>query len=215
MTARVFSRVHVVEGHNAGDATEGAGAEGAAEGCWDAENTGMTAYNPVTDVAYRTLCFPPGFFSQPGTPRQIEMEYFIPELVALKAAAQFVAIAREIAGELQPPISIMGRYVGPDNIALSPAFEQQSVALTLICKHATPGGTSDDDMAIFAKFGDVFESICLEFNGRPHWGKRHSLRADDLAAKYTDFPQYCAIREKHDPHGIFLNEYLERLLVPQ
>jgi L-gulonolactone oxidase len=53
-----------------------------------------------------------------------------------------------------------------------------------------------------------------DFGGRPHWGKRHSLSAVELAELYPRFEEFKAIRTELDPGGSFANPYLEQVLGP-
>ncbi|NXD60501.1 GGLO oxidase, partial [Corvus moneduloides] len=57
----------------------------------------------------------------------------------------------------------------------------------------------------------TYERIMKKHGGRPHWAKAHSCTRKDLEKMYPAFPKFCAIREKLDPTGIFLNAYLEKV----
>jgi FAD/FMN-containing dehydrogenase len=61
-----------------------------------------------------------------------------------------------------------------------------------------------------ALFRDV-EDIFLAHGGRPHWGKLHSLRGEDLARHYPTLPAFRAIRAELDTDGVFVNRYLAAL----
>ena len=51
-----------------------------------------------------------------------------------------------------------------------------------------------------------------EHDGRPHWGKMHTLDADRLRALYPRFDDFLAVRDRLDPARVFANPYLERVL---
>ena len=53
-----------------------------------------------------------------------------------------------------------------------------------------------------------------DYGGRPHWGKRHSLRRSSSAARYPRFEEFQAVRAELDPGGTFANHYLEQVLGP-
>ncbi|MNR58993.1 L-gulono-1,4-lactone dehydrogenase [compost metagenome] len=55
------------------------------------------------------------------------------------------------------------------------------------------------------------EEIFLQYGGRPHWGKMHSLRSAELSQRYPKWQSFCQIREELDPDGIMLNGYLEKV----
>jgi L-gulonolactone oxidase len=53
-----------------------------------------------------------------------------------------------------------------------------------------------------------------EYDGRPHWGKRHYRTAADLAPAYPDWDRFQEVRERTDPGRLFRNDYLDRVLGP-
>ncbi|OZB82866.1 MAG: hypothetical protein B7X41_15810, partial [Microbacterium sp. 14-71-5] len=62
------------------------------------------------------------------------------------------------------------------------------------------------------EYFDAVEQICLAHGGRPHWGKLHSLDADQLRERYPRFDDFLALRDRLDPERRFGNRYLERVL---
>ncbi|MPY96281.1 MAG: hypothetical protein GEV08_25435 [Acidimicrobiia bacterium] len=56
------------------------------------------------------------------------------------------------------------------------------------------------------------EAVFRAHVGRPHWGKRHTFAAADLAATYPAWGQARAVRHAWDPEGCFLNDHLRALL---
>ena len=52
----------------------------------------------------------------------------------------------------------------------------------------------------------------LAHDGRPHWGKLHSLAAADLAPKYPRFGDFVALRDRLDPDRVFANAHLRKIL---
>ena len=51
-----------------------------------------------------------------------------------------------------------------------------------------------------------------EVDGRPHWGKMHSLDATRLRSLYPHFDDFRRVRAEVDPEGRFGNGYLTRVL---
>lgn len=43
------------------------------------------------------------------------------------------------------------------------------------------------------------------------WHQAHTCTRRDFEKMYPEFPKFCAIREKLDPRGMFLNAYLEKV----
>ena len=56
------------------------------------------------------------------------------------------------------------------------------------------------------------EAILAAHDGRPHWGKMHTLGAEQLRARYPRFDDFGAAREQLDPDRVFANPYLTRVL---
>ncbi|WP_236968812.1 D-arabinono-1,4-lactone oxidase [Microbacterium aurantiacum] len=59
---------------------------------------------------------------------------------------------------------------------------------------------------------DAVEEILLAEGGRPHWGKMHAQDAAVLASRYPRFADFVAVRDQWDPHRVFANPYIERVL---
>ncbi len=51
-----------------------------------------------------------------------------------------------------------------------------------------------------------------DVDGRPHWGKLHTLTAADLEQRYPRFGDFLAVRDRLDPHRRFANDHLRRVL---
>ena len=88
-----------------------------------------------------------------------------------------------------------------DDIFLSPACGRDVATISL---HEAP------DHAYHAFFTDA-EAIFRTFDGRPHWGKLHTLRAADFEQQYTHWARFLGVREQLDPSGVFLNPYLRTI----
>ena len=58
----------------------------------------------------------------------------------------------------------------------------------------------------------AFEAIVAEHQGRPHWGKLHTLEADQLRLLYPRFDHFVRIRDRLDPGRTFDNAYLRGVL---
>jgi FAD/FMN-containing dehydrogenase len=55
------------------------------------------------------------------------------------------------------------------------------------------------------------EPVLRRHRGRPHWGKLHSLGADELRELYPRFDDFLALRRELDPRGRLLNDHLRHL----
>jgi L-gulonolactone oxidase len=67
----------------------------------------------------------------------------------------------------------------------------------------------------YGELFDMCEDLFLRFDGRPHWGKLHSLQAAELRRRYPCWDEFQAARQELDPAGVFENGYLRRVLGPR
>jgi L-gulonolactone oxidase len=139
-------------------------------------------------------------FTSPRYVRFVEMEYAIPR----DAVPEALNAVRGLVDRLGMPISfpIEVRVSAGDDIPLSTATGR---ATGYIAVHVYRGTPYD------AYFTGV-EAIMDEHGGRPHWGKLHFLRADQLAERYPRWDEFQSLRRRLDPDGTFANPYLSRVL---
>jgi L-gulonolactone oxidase len=102
------------------------------------------------------------------------------------------------------PFPIEYRIVSGDDAYLSTAYERDTVYIAV---HMYRG------MAWEPYFRAV-EAIMDDYEGRPHWGKRHFQSAATLAPRYPEWDRFQAVRARLDPEGRFQNEYAKRVLGP-
>ncbi|KAI9279815.1 D-arabinono-1,4-lactone oxidase-domain-containing protein [Sporodiniella umbellata] len=103
------------------------------------------------------------------------------------------------------PVEI--RFVDEDDVWLSPAYGRKTCYIGVIMYR--PYGKP----VPYKKYWKAYEDIMREFNGRPHWAKAHGQTQQDLEASYPKFNDFLKVREKLDPKGIFVNDYLKRHVV--
>jgi FAD/FMN-containing dehydrogenase len=94
------------------------------------------------------------------------------------------------------------RVAAADDIWLSTGFERENAYIAI---HQF---NKRDASRYFA----AFEAIVAEFDGRPHWGKLHTLEAERLAQLYPRHGEFVAIRDRLDPGRTFTNAYVQRVL---
>ncbi|MGP3536267.1 D-arabinono-1,4-lactone oxidase [Microbacterium sp. RD1] len=63
-----------------------------------------------------------------------------------------------------------------------------------------------------AEYFTAVEEVLASFDGRPHWGKEHSLDAAALRTRYPRFDDFVSLRDRLDPRRVFANAYLDRVL---
>lgn len=128
-----------------------------------------------------------------------EMEFHLPVENQLKALEEVVrTIERERPDVFFP---IEARRIAPDDAWLSPF---QGGVRGSVAVHAY---YRDD----FSFLYSLIEPIFRRYEGRPHWGKLHTLRGQQLQALYPRWNDFLAVRQELDPEGRMLNPYLKGL----
>lgn len=98
------------------------------------------------------------------------------------------------------PIEV--RFTGADDVWMSTGHERDSCYVAVHQYHRL------DPTAYFSAAQDVFTA----HEGRPHWGKLHTLDAAYLRERYPRFEDFVAVRDELDPARVFTNPYLDRVL---
>lgn len=128
-----------------------------------------------------------------------EMEYNIP---AERFPEALAAIRERFARErFDVHFPIECRFVRGDDIWLSPAYGRDSAYIAVHMYKGMP----------YERYFRAMEEIFQGFDGRPHWGKLHTLDAATLARRYPHWDDFLRVRAALDPAGMFLNNYLRRL----
>lgn len=128
-----------------------------------------------------------------------EMEYSIP----LEAGpACFAEIRRLLVNDF-PAVKwpVEYRTVAADDIWLSMAFGRPTVTISV---HQD---VKEDEESYYRACEEIF----LSYGGRPHWGKVNYLTADQLSRLYAHWEDWWHIRNRYDPSGVFLNDYLRHI----
>jgi len=148
-----------------------------------------------SDTSHRVFC-------SPRRVRFVEMEYAVPR-DAVRDAIAGVRRATELPGmRVSFPIEV--RFAAADDIPLSTASGRESAYLAVHMFRGQP----------YQRYFDEVEAVMGALEGRPHWGKTHSLDAATLRTRYPRFDEFLAVRKRVDPDGVFANDYLDRVLGP-
>lgn len=139
-------------------------------------------------------------FASPRLVRFVEMEYALPRAALPDVLRRARAWIDDTGFAVNFPMEV--RFGAGDDALLSPAFERDSAYLAI---HVFRG------MAWEPYFRAV-EAICDEYDGRPHWGKRHFQTADTLRTRYPAWDRFAAVRARCDPDRMFANAHLDRIL---
>lgn len=135
-------------------------------------------------------------FATPRLVRFRELEYAIPLEYFRDALREIRATIERKRYAVHFPIEC--RTVKKDDIWLSPSYQRDSAYIAF---HMYKG------MPYEAYFHDM-EKIMRKYEGRPHWGKMHTLDFEELQKLYPKLNDFLTIRKQFDPTGIFINDYL-------
>lgn len=128
-----------------------------------------------------------------------EVEYSVPAAIVTTVLKDIQHVIDKKKIQVHFPLEC--RFVKRDTIWLSPAFERD---VAFIAVHMYKGMHYQD-------YFDALEEVFQYHGGRPHWGKMHTMSADQLQAAYPHFDDFLSLRRKLDNNGMLLNEYLKRL----
>ena len=131
-----------------------------------------------------------------------EMEFAVP-VAAMKDALRDVANVLERSRE-QTAFPVEVRAAAADDAMLSTAHGRD---VAYIAVHTY---VRQDPRRLFAEAQRAF----LAHEGRPHWGKMHSLTHERFRAALPQFELFLAARDELDPDRVFANEYTRRVLGP-
>jgi FAD-linked oxidoreductase len=145
------------------------------------------------DRPYRIL-------ATPRLVKLVECEYSVPA----EAGPDCLREVKAWIDRSHVPISfpIEYRYVAAEDAFLSPYHGRASAMIDLQQFKGMP----------YHEYFLAGEEIFKRYGGRPHWGKLHTRTAEDLRPLYPEWDRFQAVRRRWDPEGVFMNDYLRRVL---
>jgi FAD-linked oxidoreductase len=129
-----------------------------------------------------------------------ESEYAVPREQVVEVVDQLRAWIDRSGERIPFPIEV--RVAAADDIWLSTAYGRDTAYVAIHQYHRLAHD----------KYFDAFEQIVSAFGGRPHWGKLHTLGAEQLRERYPRFDDFLAVRDRLDPGRIFTNPYTRQVL---
>jgi FAD-linked oxidoreductase len=138
-------------------------------------------------------------FPSPRPVRFNEMEYAVPLARGADCIREIVAEIRRKRINTGFPLEF--RTVAADDIWLSPFYRRESATIAVHQYHKIDTG----------RLFDACEAIFRRYEGRPHWGKRHTRSREEFAALYPEFERFRSLRRELDPQGKFLNAHLRSI----
>lgn len=128
-----------------------------------------------------------------------ELEYYVPAERGLEAVD---AVREVIARHPDERYPLEVRWVGAEEGFLSPFQGRDTTVLSV------SGAPGRDYWPYLRDFAAALDG----FGARAHWGKIHFLDRDGLRAVYPGWEEFVSVRRELDPHGVFLNDDLRRLV---
>lgn len=138
-------------------------------------------------------------YPSPRTIRFNEMEYAVPIEKGPDVVREIVEMIRK--RNIFTGFPIEYRVVAADDVWMSPFYGRESATIAVHQYHKV------DTTELF----EACEAIFRSYEGRPHWGKRHTRTAAELAQLYPKYGDFVAVRRRLDPSGKFLNDHLRAM----
>ncbi len=182
-------------------------------GCWPGDLSALAAeqnQSECVDWSFKALCH-----EADDATLYTEMEYFVDAKHAPALVADFRAFQESVRGEAnctadtQCSLFTGLRYAKSDDIWLSPMYNRDIAVLSMIVLGTA---TQSGPQRVVRLFDRGLEAIAAKYGGRPHWGKLNFATHADLKPVYPKFDAFRELRERMDPQGMFLNDYLRRVL---
>jgi FAD-linked oxidoreductase len=129
-----------------------------------------------------------------------EMEYSVPWDAGAECLREILHTVAARNVDVVFPLEY--RYVSGDDLWLSMSYGAEPHAAISIHRAA-----SED----YRPYFELIEPIFWKYEGRPHWGKIHSLGHAELRRLYPRFDDFTALRAELDPAGRLLNDHLRRI----
>src|SRR5690606_22390537 len=153
----------------------------------------LTGRGEYTDSSHRVLI-------HRRSVRFREMEYAVPAENVVPAFEEVRRLIDQRGWRIEFPVEV--RFAAADGLWLSTASGRDSAYIAVHRYwRADP-----------REYFEAVEQIMIRHDGRPHWGKLHTLTAEQLRDRYPHFDDFIALRDRLDPQRLFGNRHLERIL---
>ena len=134
----------------------------------------------------------------PSSGAEIQTEYFVPRSRGYEA----ILAVETLRDHITPHLFITEiRTIKADNLLMSPAYKQDSMAIHFTWKPETP-----EVLAVLP----LIEAKLAPFNARPHWAKVFTMPPERLRQVYGNIAQFEPVVRQYDPQGKFRNEFIEK-----
>lgn len=137
--------------------------------------------------------------------KQYVTEWAIPQDKTVYVLQKLQSWVKE-SGFLDVHFPVEVRFVKKDDIFMSPCYDQDVCFINIIVFRPY------DKFIPYEPYWKYYEDLMMSVGGKPHWAKAHSLTVADIEKMFPKFQEFREICEKLDPHGVFRNEYVEKVI---
>lgn len=136
----------------------------------------------------------------PSHGEELQSEYFVPFEQATEAMQRLNTFGAQLAPYLL--VSEI-RTIAADDLWLSPAYQQQSVAFHFTWKRDWPH---------VQQVLPRIEAELVPLGARPHWGKLYTMPSEQVQARYSRLNEFKALCDTLDPTQKFVNPFVRDAL---
>ena len=138
----------------------------------------------------------------PSNGEELQSEFLVPRQHAVAA----LSAVRALAGQIAPLLQVCEvRTFAADTLWLSGAYGTDAVGLHFTWLKKQPE---------VEELLPVLEAALAPFAARPHWGKLFAADAVALERVYPRLPDFRALAARLDPDRVFVNDFVERTVLP-
>ncbi len=155
----------------------------------------MMGHRTYADASHRVFC-------SVRDVRFVETEYAVPRAATAHVLREMAAWFASTRAPVSFPLEV--RFLAGDDVWLSGSYGRDTAYIAVHQYWRAPHAE------LFARF----ERVVAAYDGRPHWGKMHTLDADRLAQVHPRLAAFTAVRDRLDPGRVMANPHLDRILGP-
>ncbi|MER7797315.1 D-arabinono-1,4-lactone oxidase [Microbacterium sp. NPDC096154] len=139
-------------------------------------------------------------FVSPRRVRFVESEFAVPREALPSVIDELQRWFRSSGEHIAFPIEV--RFAAADDIWMSTGHQRENAYVAVHQWFRRP----------FEHYFAAAQAIFDAHEGRPHWGKLHTLGADRLRERYARFDDFLAVRDAADPDRVLGNASLRQVL---
>ncbi len=132
--------------------------------------------------------------------RFVETEYAVPRAATRDVLEELAGWFAASRAPVSFPLEV--RFLAADDVWLSGSYGRDSAYIAVHQYWRGP----------YAELFALFERVVAAYDGRPHWGKMHSLDAERLDRVHPRLAEFRRVRDRLDPARVMTSPHLGRIL---